>query len=95
MVPGTILTVGPNLGDLLMPLGAFGPRKNKDQPGPSIYTERRNEDPSKRASLAYLLNCKCPSNTQDQCHPHATHWPLALNPTEFLLEESDAQGRAR
>lgn len=32
MVPGTILTVGPSLGDLLIPLGAFGPRKNKDQP---------------------------------------------------------------
>lgn len=81
-----------------MPLGAFGPRKNKDQPGPSIYTERRNEDPSKRATLAYLLNCKCPSNTQDQCHPHATHWPLAFNPTEFcwksrMLREGQGEDR--
>lgn len=95
MVPGTILTVGPSLGGLLMPLGAFGPRKNKDQPGPSIYTERRNEDPSKRApsslSSELQMSKQHTGSVPLPCHPLA----LGLQSNRILLEESDAQGRAR
>lgn len=74
MVPGTILTVGPSLGDLLMPLGAFGPRKNKDQPGPSIYTERRNEDPSEclsSLSSELQMSKQHTRSVPPPCHPLA------------------------
>lgn len=49
-------------------------------------------DPSQLLFL--ITNIKQTSNTQAQCYPHATCWPLASNPTKFLPEESDAQGRA-
>lgn len=42
-----------------------------------------------------IKNTKQTSKTQAQCYSPAIHWPLALKPTEFLLEESDAQSRAR
>lgn len=47
--------------------------------------------------ILWLTYVNQTSITQAQCHlpPAATHWPLAFNPTELLLEESDAQVRAR
>lgn len=70
MVPGITLTVGPSLGPVDA-LGAFGPRKRTKR-GP--YTERRNEDPSKRPS-SFSSGLQMPKqhtrSVLPPCHPLA------------------------